>query len=169
MGCNMKRFPKISIIAAIAAVFACSCTKEGPDRFKGYYSFSASGSISCREQGNADAEMIQVRLPDEIGQMDILKTDNDGNMYVTMRVLSGPVVVFEARAEGQGMTLSPTERIITIRHDIPNWTITADVSGTGHKYDDSVIFDLTYEGSCKANGTMYDIVGSNVKCVAKMN
>ena len=43
------------------------------------------------------------------------------------------------------------------------------VSGTGRRYGDSVIFDLTYDGAYESDGVEYEIVGSDVECVAKMN
>ncbi len=165
----MKRILKIVAMAVLVAVALCSCAKEGPGRFKGNYSFKTSGTVSVREKGNGNAEISKVKLSDEQGQMNILKEDGDA-MIVTMNVLSGAVVVFDAEASGKEIRLQPVERVLSITHGLSSSiNLNAVVSGVGHRYDDTVIFELVYTGDYESFGVEYEIVGSDVKCVARLN
>lgn len=167
----MKRILKIGAMVLIATVALCSCTKEGPGRFKGNYSFKTSGTVCFREKGNENAEVSKIRLTDEQGQMDILEDDvKDNGMFVTMNVLSGAVVVFEAEVDGKEITLLPKERVLSVRAGIGEpINVNAVVSGVGRRYGDSVIFDMVYTGGYEVDGTEYEIVASSVECVAKLN
>lgn len=166
----MRRIIKISALVAVLAAVLCSCTKEGTGRFKGNYSFKTSGSISVREKDNPSADVIRLNLSDESGQMDILETDRtDGKMMVTMNVLSGPVLVFDAEADGGTLKLLPKSRILTVRHGVEQLSVEVTVEGTGSRYDNSVIFNMNYSGSYIRGDVGYEIIESDVQCVAKMN
>lgn len=164
----MKRILKIVAMAVVAAAALCSCAKEGPGRFKGNYSFKTSGTVSVREKGNEEAEAFTLKLPDEQGQMDILEAEGNG-MLVTMNILSGGVVVFNAEAEGKTITLLPEERVLSVKPGVVQVNMTVTVEGSAHRYGDSVIFDLAYTGKYEELGIEYEITGSDVKCVAKLN
>lgn len=164
----MKRILKIVAMAVVAAAALCSCAKEGPGRFKGNYSFKTSGTVSVREKGNEEAEAFTLKLPDEQGQMDILEAEGNG-MLVTMNILSGGVVVFNAEAEGKTITLLPVERVLSVKPGVVQVSLDMSVEGSGQRYGDSVIFDLTCTGGYEELGVEYEITGSNVKCVAKLN
>lgn len=169
----MKRLVRIAAVTALAVLSAVSCTKEGPRRFEGNYTFKTGGTLSFREAGNEGASVTKVSLSSESGQMDIIETGKgDGEMIVTMNILSGGVVTFTAKAEGKAITLLPSERTISVRLGNGELsTVSADVSvsGTGERYDNIVVFDLEYEGGYVRNDTEYIIVDSSVECVAKLN
>ena len=167
---GMKRILKIAVFVAMVTTILWSCAKEGPGRFKGNYSFKTSGTVSCREKGDEAAEIFKIHLTDEQGQMDILESEDNG-MLVTMNIISGSVVVFDAKAEGKVISLAPKDRVLSIRTGISSATTNLDavVRGEGQRFDNSVIFDLTYTGSYVYLGTEYEIVESDVQCVAKKN
>lgn len=180
----MKRF--LTAIAAVlpAIVLLAGCTKEGPSRFKGYYSYSLSGTIELVPEqdagdtgdGGAAAEdtPIVLSVPSESGQMDILPVDKSGSrMVMTMRPVTGGTVVFDAKADGKILVLDPASRRIIVNFSDGllggEAAMDVEVSGTGEKFVDVVIFRLEYNGTCTHNGVKYRISGSSVDCVAKEN
>lgn len=178
------------LAAAFAAVFmAASCTKEGAARFEGNYTFKTGGSIEVApgsgtvpstDSGTGQEEVATgtqtVLLTSESGQMDILTVDKGaGDMIVTMNIIGGTIVTFDAKADGEILTLEPVSRRISFPVS-PSATggITqpyADVvvEGYGEKFDNVVLFRLSYTGNYIYQNTQYAIVASNVDCVAKKN
>lgn len=176
---------------AVAAAFFTGCSKEGPGRFEGNYSFNTSGTLTLVPQGSgADTgesgsgdtggtggtdNSLTVSIPSEGGQMDIVTADKkEGNMIVTMRPLGGGVQVFDAVADGKTITLQPLARVLEISWNgsvLPQTAMAnVSVSGYGERYSDVIIFRLDYTGTCTApDGTVYDITESRVDCVAKEN
>lgn len=175
----MKRYLNFIIAALAAAVVLAGCTKEGPSRFKGNYSYSLSGTVELvpvqsSEDPDAGDTTLVVSVPSEAGQMDIVTVDKSGGaMAVTMRPIAGGVVVFDARAEDKTLVLEPSSRRITLNFsDVlvgSEVKTEVDVSGFGEKFTDVVIFRLEYSGTCIHNGVEYRISDSNVDCVAKEN
>lgn len=180
----MKRY--LTAVAAVlsAAVLLAGCSKEGPSRFKGNYSYSLSGTIdlvpeqSTGDSGNGgtatEETPIVLSVPSESGQMDIVTMDKSGGtMAVTLRPLTGGTVVFDAKADGKILVLEPAARRIMVNFsDVllgGEATMDVEVSGTGEKFVDVVIFRLEYNGTCTHNGVTYRISGSSVDCVAKEN
>lgn len=175
----MKRYLNFVTAALAAAVVLSGCSKEGPSRFKGNYSYSLSGTVELvpvQESEDPDAEVtpLVVSVPSEAGQMDIVNVDNSGDrMVVTMRPVAGGAEVFDAKAEGKMLVLDPSSRMITLNFsDVligGEVKMDADVSGYGEKFVDVVIFRLEYSGTCTHNGVEYRISDSNIDCVAKEN
>lgn len=168
---------KFLAIFTVALAFV-SCQKTGVDLFKGNYSFKTSGNISLQEINGANPRTVAI--PTESGQMDITTVDAPaGKMLVTMNVTGGEMIVFYAKADGDVITLEPKHRVVSYSHgdysfdfgDIDAVTIEADyvVSGTGHRYDNIVLFDLKYSGTYTSGDTIYNIIGSDVACRAKLN
>lgn len=188
---DMNRFAHIFAALAAAVMFFSACSKEGPGRFEGNYSFNTSGTLTLAphntgsdtggsgsgETGSTDGidNVLTVSIPSEGGQMDIVTADKkSGNMMVTMRPLGGGVHVFDAVADGKTITLQPADRILSISWNggLISSTATANVTigGYGERYNDVIIFRLDYTGTCTApDGTIYDITASRVDCVAKEN
>ena len=123
-----------------------------------------------------------VSISTESGQMDITEIDGD-KLLVTMNCTGGDLVVYYATASGDVLTLEPSRRKANMDLGITTLdgsddeisfnetAVKADilVSGTGRRYDNIILFDLTYEGSYKYNDILYDICGSSVHCRAKEN
>lgn len=158
---------------AAVAIAAVSCSKEGTAGFKGEYSFKTGGTLSFREKDNPDAETSTKHLTAETGQMKVLEADRSlGKMIVTMNIISGDALVFNAEAKGKRITLEPVSRTVQIRHGTAEVTAVqaeVTVSGTGELYDRTIIFDLDYQGGYEFAGTEYEIVDSKVNCIAALN
>ncbi len=107
-------------------------------------------------------------LSSESGQMNIVTT-GENTMIVTLNIVGGDVLVFDATVDGKKITLSPISRILTIKDEGITFTVDATVEGTGEKYGDVVIFSLKYTGDTSYLIYNYTITDSDVKCVAKVN
>lgn len=177
----MKRYLDFVTAALAAAMVLSGCSKEGPSRFKGNYSYSLSGTVelvpvqsSDDPEAEEEEEPLVVSVPSEAGQMDIVTADKSGGrMVITMRPVAGGAVVFDAKADGRTLVLDPASRRITLNFSDGliggEVKMDVDVSGYGEKFTDVVIFRLEYSGTCTRNGVEYMISDSDVDCVAKEN
>lgn len=174
----MKRI--VGIVSCVAAaLLLAACEKEGPEFFKGNYTFKTSGSVTAEVSiENADGvnnATLELDLETEQGQMDVLKTGaEDGSMIVTMNVLGGDVRSFRARAEGSTLEVEPFDTKIKVeisKHGTV--TLNATVSGSAKRYSNVLIFDLVYEGEGVSeigeSTAKIKICDSSVQCVAKLN
>ena len=216
----MKRY----LICALAAIVAlASCTKEGPARFRGNYSFKTSGAISAARDSlywndttyqavqyqkdttihidslGIDTTITVTRfrtdtvitvmndtmtfsLATEAGQMDVTTVDSEaGEMLVTMNVTGGEMVVYEALAKGEDITILPSVRhmalssasamVVSGPNELEGQSITGDVEieGSGKRYENIILFTLSYSGDFTFDDRLYHIVGSDVVCRAKLN
>lgn len=167
----------LSFLAAVAVILfvACACEKEGAPRFEGNYTFKTGGTLSSRPSGDTSAELSDIAIVPESGQMDIITTDkSSGDMIVTMNILGGTVVTFSAKADGMTLTLSAVKRQVSlsppnVSSDLLRPLADVEVRGIGERFDDIIIFRLDYKGRYTYSGTEYEIVESTVDCVAKMN
>lgn len=107
----------------------------------------------------------------ESGQMHILENGTD-RMKVTMNITGGDPVVFEAVAGGDNITLSPVKRYITVSKDggvgLPSrcWM---DVGGSGKRYENMIIFNMTYQGDYNFEGIEGTVSKSEINCIATPN
>lgn len=140
------------------------------------------GPIICRDTtytyhtvldtiGSRDTSFIRY-LPSENGQMHILGDTGD-NVKVTMNISGGNPVVFDATATTESITLQPVERQAYL---LPNLETSGQsisfvltVSGTGHKYENMVLFDLDYRGAYNIENIEGRISKSSVTCIATRN
>lgn len=111
---------------------------------------------------------VDVKLSTESGQMNIIRTGDD-SVWVTMNIVGGDALTFNATAEGKSLTLEPTTRMMSFRDGTRTVSIKVTVSGTAEKHDDVAIFTLEYSGKGETTLYDYEIRESDVKCVAKVN
>ncbi len=179
------RFLVMTAAVASIVLSVSSCSKEGVKRFSGNYSFKTSGTITAMavsaegtDDGTATAEgdgTVTVNLTAESGQMTIVTSDkSDGEMIVAMNILGGDVITFNAKADDKTLTIEPFTRTLTLHvgtifTDLVSVETTVTVSGEAQRYDSSLLFNLTYEGSYTHLGTEYRIISSDVQCWAKSN
>lgn len=125
-------------------------------------------------------EPIILNILTESGQMDITEMDSDeGQVVVSMNVTSGPMAVLYAQAQGDSLSIASQPRRVTVimseqgggLNDATRITAGAElaVSGTAHRYDDIILFDLKYEGDFDSASSHYEILQSSVVCRAKAN
>ena len=173
---------KIKVITAIVMLSAvlCSCSKEGTALFKGNYSFKTSGTISARQISEpADTLLpsdVTIKLATESGQMDITPRDGDA-MLVSMNVTGGDMLVYDATVDGDDLIVSQDTRSMVLtfpsgeESQVLTPTVRADVavSGSGHRYDNIILFKFTYGGVFLVGDTEYEIYSSDIDCRAKLN
>lgn len=111
---------------------------------------------------------FSLSLSAESGQMNIIRTEGN-SAVVTMNIVGGDALVFEAQAEGKTLKLSPLRRIISFRDGTQTANLDVTVSGTGEKHENVVVFTLSYIGSGESTLYDYTINSSEIKCVAKEN
>ncbi|MCM1177339.1 MAG: hypothetical protein NC308_02630 [Clostridium sp.] len=171
----MKRRHRLLAAMAAAILAISACEKEGTPRFRGNYTFKTGGTLTVRSTDAVASENSTISIVSENGQMDIVTTDKStGEMIVTMNIVGGPAVRFNARADGKTLTLSPVRRQVSLSpantsSEILRPLADVAVGGTGERYDNLVIFRLDYEGSYTYAGKEYEIVASSVDCIAKQN
>ncbi len=168
---------KNRILSAALGIFSVlvaltSCEKEGTRRFEGGYSFKTGGQLTVVRESKVQTEDDDVtfthRLSAESGQMNIVATGGK-SMAVTMNIIGGDLLVFDAEVDGKALVLSPLKRVISISDGAVSAKLDVTVSGRGEKYDDVVIFTLDYAGGGSNSLYEYTIESSSVKCVAKVN
>ena len=111
---------------------------------------------------------FSLSLSAESGQMNIIRTEGN-SAVVTMNIVGGDALVFDAQADGKTLKLSPLRRIISFRDGTQTATLDVTVSGTGEKHENLVVFSLSYTGSGESTLYDYTINSSEIKCVAKEN
>ncbi len=171
---HTRNFLSFAAVAALLALSVQSCTKTGNKLFEGYYSYKLSGTLEVERSPltspDQPQDTVTITLPNESGQMYILNMDNgSGNMLVTMNALAGSVNKMEARPDNNSLIIESAERHQNILHDGTSLGFKFEVSGSGKKYDDVVIFDLNYGGQTEGTLYLYRILGSSIECVAREN
>lgn len=178
----MKTYIKKVALGLSFALFALtSCEKAGVDLYEGFYSYKLSGTVTVDKLliENIDlpetepaepAEPVEATLPliSESGQMNVLKKGAD-SLIITMNAIGGDVLVIDACVKGNDLEISEFSRIVKVEDGSRTVSLNCTGSGSGKKYDDVIIMDLSYLGD--GSSTLYDytIKSSSVKCVAKVN
>lgn len=177
---NSKTFAAVLALT----VLLCSCSKEGTKLFEGNYSFKTSGTVYAR-QTSEDITTglpgeITVILPTESGQMDLTPAGDDGRMKLTMNVTGGEILVYDASVDGDSIVIDKDSRSLVFSFpvkdiasdgEIVDHRVTAllEVSGTGTRYGNIILFRFSYSGTFEIDGTEYEIYDSDIDCRAKFN
>ena len=172
---------KVALGLSFAPFALTSCEKEGVDLYEGFYSYKLSGTVTVDKLliENIDlpetepaepVEPVEATLPliSESGQMNVLKKGAD-SLIITMNAIGGDVLVIDACVKGNDLEISEFSRIVKVEDGSRTVSLNCTGSGSGKKYDDVIIMDLSYLGD--GSSTLYDytIKSSSVKCVAKVN
>lgn len=164
----MHRNIYISIIIG-AILLLTSCEKEGIGLYKGYYSFKTSGILTVEKQQEETQSEFKAVLANETGQMNIVEVDKS-NMLVTMSIVGGDALVFEAEiSEDKELILSPIDRIISIKDGALSVNMNLTISGIVKKYEDMIIIDYSYIGEGASLNSEYKVISSEVTTIAKEN
>lgn len=166
----MKRVVFVCIISLL--MLSVSCSKEGPGRFEGSWSFKTSGSmtVAVKDSVGMVTSVIPVSLVTESGQMHVVRKDRDGNMLVTMNAIGGDVTVYEAVASGKELSFGASGRKLSM--NLGDMTLVHPYvvsTGVGERFDDVLVVRFSYTGEVRLGNTVYEIVGSDVECVATQN
>jgi len=168
---QMKRI--LAITAAVLALWACS--KTGPQLYSGYYSFKTGGTVEItgtmqRAIGVVDTTIVR-HVVAQSGQMHILPT-GDNTMKVTLNITAGDPLVLDATVVDNTLILKPALQRVAVTSectldliDYCYW----EVSGTGTRYQNMVLFDLFYAGEYNQDGMKGIVTKSEISCIATEN
>lgn len=167
----------ISLIAACAVM--AGCQKTGPDLFLGNYSFKSggyveiSGKVKPSREGDVPRDTSFIRhLSNESGQMHIVK-GTDGRLKVTMNIIGGTPVVFDATASSDAITLAPVNRQMIVYPDLTTLgqdiAMMLTVEGVGHRFQNTIIFEMNVKGSYDTFRVEGEISKTFVNCIATEN
>ena len=113
---------------------------------------------------------IMRRIVTESGQMHILKKGGD-SLVVTMNITGGDPVVIPARSSGNTVTLGKIRRFVPVygSSDVIYYYHDLELTGSGTRYDNMIVFDLEYSGDYSDRGFDGTVSSSRVKCIATEN
>ncbi len=164
----------ISAMLLVVCVSSCS-NKEGAALFEGSYSFKTSGSLKVEktlseEIGDESPSSTEatLSLTAESGQMNIVK-DGKNQVIITMNIIGSDVLVFKGEVSGQTLNITEAKRTANIHDGSISAAFDCTVNGYAKKYDDLLIFTLSYSGDGSSALYSYTIISSEVNCVAKLN
>ncbi|MBQ0118458.1 MAG: hypothetical protein KBS42_01645 [Bacteroidales bacterium] len=101
---------------------------------EGTYSYKVSGKAVI-DAGDSTNTVV---LGDEIGAMEIIGQQGN-NVLLTFNQLAGGVYVTTAVLNDSVLSLTPFDKVIFYQRDYD-----VVVSGQGHVYDQTIVFDLQY-------------------------
>lgn len=161
-----------ALIAATLLIFT-SCN-SGTNLYKGNYTFKTSGAVELEvtnSEANTEADTISADMVSEFGQMEILTTDKkSGEMLLTMDIFGGDVLTIPGIEKKGVLTLDTIRRTTNLRiGDTKFDNVRLDMTGFGEKYDNTIIFTLSLSGSFSGLLNEYEIVSSDIRCVATEN
>lgn len=165
---------RVTILAAAGCLLFCaaSCTKEGVRGFEGSWSYKTSGTVSAVEigsDGTASADTSDFSLVNEQGQMHIVRTSGD-NAVLTMNAIGGDAVAHDAAVSGQEISLSGESKNISLeRSGQTALRVTVSATGQGVRHGGILVLDMDYSGSFPVGDVTYEIVDSDVRCIASRN
>lgn len=161
-----------TILFALVAVLSttlASCS-DNLHQTSGEYTFKTSGAVTL-----TGADTVKtVLLSDEVGTLTILdKNDNNDGVVLTINSSYGPVQTATARIAKNTLLVDDFSRTLEfsefnpqlLQSDITKTTFdNVRVTGNGERYDDTIIFTWTYEGT-STDGKI-TLKGENIKTVA---
>lgn len=106
------------------------------------------------------------------GQMHVL-ADGADKVKLTLNVTAGTPVVFDGTVSDGVLSLVPSTQKVLIYKDDAILDVLQDilltVSGTGRRYENTLIIDLNYSGSFNLGKVPCTVNSSSVKCIATLN
>ena len=163
-------------LALICLLALCACSKSSVKRFSGDYSFKTSGTMTVEriipEGSNTHPYSFTIKLPNEIGQLEIsaLNSDDD-SVLVVMNTLGGEVIVTHAFCDGKEIFLRDFMKsyrafnfdTLFVKKDVK-------VSGRGEIFDDNtLIINMTYQGEANSSLIGYSLYGNDIRMAATRN
>lgn len=156
-------------LPAMILLMLCACTKDGPQLFQGNYSFKTSGNIEVQGEDNTYTLMTAT----EIGQMHI-NAAKDGSLKVSMNIIGGGVLVFDAKVSRSALVLMPRPRKVHLTPQmgldfLPGFDTELTMSGTGRKSGKDILFNFEYSGNVNGLLLKGTVTRSAVECIASRN
>ncbi len=183
---NDMKIRIFAVALTISALLACGCTKDASLELTGSYTYKISGtltlmsvdltSMSQSERDSLsrlgiDVSPCVLQLMPEQGQMHVLDDRNNG-VIVTFNDILGNAAVASGTVSESSITLKDgNTKTATVSKDgiIPLGSGIVTYSGSGRKYDDMLVIDMTYAGTVNVGGFDMTVISSEVHCVAQHN
>ena len=180
----MKKLQIISV-ALFCAISLMSCNKEEVDPWAGSYTYKTSGTVELVPVNytELDEETLEKYhelgintdpqpyiLDAEQGQMHIIK-DGDNKYLVTFDDLFGNVSTAVATVSGDALTIGDgaTKIVRATRSTLITANGEVAYKGTGRTLEETLIFEMQYNGNLNALGVDMLMTDSAVTCVARKN
>ncbi|MGN0187558.1 MAG: hypothetical protein ACI392_07435 [Paludibacteraceae bacterium] len=183
---------KIALWMACVAVamMMCGCDDAAAVRSaKGTYSFKTSGQ-AVLDSLEGDAKSIV--LDDESGQLEIISLHDADSLLLTFNQMGGGVYSSRGTLKDNELRFEPYARTYSVvttvtvydtvhtviggvigvdsisgHNELVNDVFDITVSGVGHVYDKSIIFQLRYDGRSASSERI--LTAENVQMIAKKN
>lgn len=121
---------KKQLLGVLCLLFLLSGCKNEVQTALGAYSYKTSVLEST------------IRLPVEVGQLEVINLHNEDSVLLLMNELAGPAYQTKGKIEEKTLSFSPFTRVINIdSRDYPT-----SISGSATIYDDAIVFDYQYYG-----------------------
>ena len=163
-------------LVIICLLALCACSKSSIERFSGDYTFKTSGTMTVErilpEGDTTIPTSFTVKLPNEIGQLEISELNSDDDsVLVVMNTLGGEVIVTHAFCSGNEIFLRDFVKscqsfnfdTLFVKRDL-------QVSGQGEIFNDNtLIINMTYKGEANSNLIDYSLYGDDIRMAATRN
>lgn len=155
------------IFTIVTCIFLTSCEKNtGINRFTGSYTYKISGKIGVVTSVLGDT--VSVNLTPEFGQMNITKGSSSNKVVVTWDNLLGDVCHTTATIDGNTITLDQGKKNIPSISSVGS-DLSVNFTGSGTLYDNMLIIPMKYSTEYSLAQISFEIVSSDLECVAKAN
>ena len=146
------------LLLFVAACVLASCQTE-LQQATGDYSYKTSGEAVSYSA----TDTLRLTLPNESGTLDIVSMHTEDSVLLTFNTFGGEVYSTHGLINGKDLIFNPFER--TLHIGLLTYDIT--VSGTARRYDETVVFDLTYSGQSQSLDRTLE--STKVQTIAKQN
>lgn len=140
-----------------------SCHKCEVAAYLGDYSFKTSGKVTAETIGTT----VNYTLPDKIGTMHVVKSNNGGHdVMITMNEVGGAVYTMYGDVADGELTIASYEKELDLKLlSLVGEPVTVKVSGTGELHDDVLVLMQSYWGMFND----VEITGHDILTVAERN
>jgi uncharacterized lipoprotein NlpE involved in copper resistance len=155
------------VFCVLSVVFALTACKNDAKQFLGDYSYKTSGSVTVK----TDSTTFSYRLADKIGQLDVvdLKSSDKDSVLLVMNEMGGGVTIIRAGVSGDSVFPVPYMRALILNVGKVNSTFNVQVSGSGVRYDETIVLNEIYDGALDDDSVNVTIYGNDICTVAEKN
>lgn len=167
----MKRLMKCVVMCMFAITVLASCNKDKMIEFKGDYTFKTGGYVTLVSVVDSITTFTLTIQP-ETGQMQILDVEDEGDkdrVLVTMNILGGGAVVFDASVDGDEIMVEPYTRVITLTDNFKTYNAQVTIEGNGRMIDNTIVFNITFSEFSMIDYIPFTLSQSKIEQVAKKN
>jgi len=147
----------VIVVLMLQTMLLTSCSKDEIKPFMGDYTYNTSGTVVLNMSGIP----LQVSLPNNTGQMDIIDIDEDNRVMVKKTSLTGTVTIGYASIDGDDITFEPVTTTQAIFTGQQYLTATITSTGTGKIYEkNTLVIHEKYTGTFIGAGSDINVSGT---------